>query len=173
MSGIHRYTPRQAYRERTRKIPLSETISEMETLFEGGLELFFKSAEERVEIGNNFAKGTSIGYKDEAENELFVYFGLVYKDNHCGMIYPNGLYIGTDLERGKLEKFLIKLQKGLPYEEKSNIFDTSEEIKEGRALLLTCAGSTKMRTKGLYDDLNSLSFASTLNDLKQILDKGK
>ena len=101
--------------EERRRIPLSETITEVEALFEGNLRLMLKSAEQVVQwkpssVEVDFTIGRVVGYADTNKQELFIYLGLVYVDNHFGRVYPCGFIFATDLEGNKLEKFLTDIQ---------------------------------------------------------------
>ena len=157
--------------EVTKESPLSITITETEAMFEGDLNLYYKSGELEVsERRGNYARGEIIGYKDTEAQELFIYSGIQYIDNNCGLIYPRSFFFGTDLSKDKLQEFLEKIQQyPTPYWDFKNVIEKTDSKQN--TLLLSCVESYKRRKKGIHEEIINLPFGSPINNLKEILDQ--
>ncbi len=164
--GCRKFDYRTRYMNMIRLYPLSETISDMEELFDGDLILAHRSQDNIVRT----AKGRILNYKDQKDQSLFVYIGLITIEGdglNLKTYYPS-FFFGTDLENTKLEEFLRIIKN----DELDYYFDRKNVIKKpgGKTTLMTCVESHKMRKMGLYNDVCFLPIGSRIVDLKGILD---
>ena len=165
-----------AYRVEIVKHHLSETISDVESRFAEELRLNAKSAERSiVHPKNTFssARGSVIKYETATGQELFIYLGVNYIHNGIS-VSPRSFYFGTDIVGGKLEVFLLRIQRELDYSQRKNVISLSQAESNGssvnRQLLLSCVESHKKRTRGMYNDIVRLPLRSPISELKRILD---
>jgi len=165
----------QAYFEIMRQVPLSETISEAQTLFEGDRNMCLRSVEESVDGKHGWANGRVLGYRDVNEDRLFIYLGVTYNDDSY-RFYPSRFFFGTDIDNRKLRVFLEKIQGKTEFFNRMNVLDTTPIVEPGKPVrhtgspLLTCIDSTRRRKKGLYEDCSGLIIGSSIDDLKEVLD---
>lgn len=167
-------TPRNGYIVLSRQFPLSEIITDTQELFGNRLNLASKSAEQTIANGRTHGFGTLLGYDDEHAERLFVYLGLVYRDND-ERVYPESFFFGTDLNDEKMDVFLERIQTKVEYMDRKNVLNYTTKMEGNKILwagspLLNCVESHKASKKGLYTKLSSLGFGSDIDVLKKALD---
>ncbi len=170
--------PRQRYLEEVRRFPLSESLTDMEVLFEEDLELSSISPEkvvfhEKHSYNGRYSVGRVFMYRDSRSQELYIYLGLTYSVDGNGRRYPSGFFFGSDVDGRKLSEFLQSIQGNLNYINIKNVLDRRYKMGGGTegSAFLTSVESHKNSKKAPYEDAQHLTIGSRLSKLKAILDR--